>query len=161
MASLQGPVVCPVVGSKQTGIYSAPVSSPLLKDKVFKGLKGLQSGKTNTGFRQSFRKGISIRCSFSSSSNDNGSMAGNSNENDADYVNSSVIEAGMWSLLSHIIACLDLVDIRKFWFFHLLFYYDLLVFGKKYWSCMKAPRWENCSSGVYLASSCICRWILI
>ncbi|XP_073122789.1 bifunctional nuclease 2-like [Henckelia pumila] len=97
MASLQGPVVCPVVGSKQTGVYSAHASSPLLKDKLIKGglwgLKGLQSVNTNTGFRPNLRQGISIRCSFSSSSNGNGSMAGNSNENDADYVNSSVIEA--------------------------------------------------------------------
>ncbi|XP_075495637.1 bifunctional nuclease 2-like [Primulina tabacum] len=97
MASLQGPVVCPVVGSKQTGIYSALFSSHLLKDKAIRGglsgLKGIQSGKTSTGFRQNLRKGVSIRCSFSSSSNGNGSMAGNSNENDADYIDSSVIEA--------------------------------------------------------------------
>ncbi|KAJ8641362.1 hypothetical protein MRB53_018056 [Persea americana] len=34
-----------------------------------------------------------ILCSFSSSSNDNGSMAENFSENDEDYVNSSVVEA--------------------------------------------------------------------
>ncbi|KAJ8555559.1 hypothetical protein K7X08_013055 [Anisodus acutangulus] len=34
-----------------------------------------------------------IRCTFSSSSDENGSMAENSNENNADYVNSSVVEA--------------------------------------------------------------------
>lgn len=57
------------------------------------GLKGPKSGSTNTGFLQNLKKCNMIRCSFSSSSNGNGSMAENSNENDADYVESSVIEA--------------------------------------------------------------------
>ncbi|KAG8377829.1 hypothetical protein BUALT_Bualt08G0074300 [Buddleja alternifolia] len=98
MASLQGPVVCPVIRAKQTGLHSVPINSPLLKSKLvrsgFWGLKGPKSGKTtNMGYRHSSRKFRTIRSSFSSSSNGNGSMAGNSNENDADYVNSSVVEA--------------------------------------------------------------------
>ncbi|KAI3460342.1 hypothetical protein Pfo_017005 [Paulownia fortunei] len=96
MASLQGPVVCPVVRAKQTGL-SVPVNAPLLKAKLirseFLGLKVLSYGRTNVGYRQHSRKCRTTRCSFSSSSNGNGSMAGNSNENDADYVNSSVVEA--------------------------------------------------------------------
>lgn len=35
-----------------------------------------------------------VHCSFSSSSDGNGSMAGNFSENDEEYVNSSVMEAG-------------------------------------------------------------------
>jgi hypothetical protein len=35
-----------------------------------------------------------VCCAFSSSSNGNGYMAGKSNENDEDYVNSTVLEAG-------------------------------------------------------------------
>ncbi|KAL0438511.1 UNVERIFIED_CONTAM: Bifunctional nuclease 2 [Sesamum latifolium] len=97
MASLQGPVICPVVRAKQIGLYSVPVNSPLLKAKFirsgFWGLKGLNSGRTNVGYRQHLRKCRTIRSSFSSSSNGNGSMAGNFSENDADYVNSSVLEA--------------------------------------------------------------------
>lgn len=98
MASLQGPVVCPVVHAKQTGVYSVPVNSPMLKAKFirsgFWGLKGLNTGRTNVRYQQHLRKCRTIRSSFSSSSNGNGSMAGNSSENDADYVNSSVVEAG-------------------------------------------------------------------
>ncbi|KAG8389925.1 hypothetical protein BUALT_Bualt01G0029600 [Buddleja alternifolia] len=97
MASLQGPVVCPVIRAKQTGMYSVPVNSPLLKAKLirsgFWGIKGLTSGGTGVGYRQNSGKCRKIRCSFSSSSNGNGSMAGNSNVNDADFVNSSVVEA--------------------------------------------------------------------
>ncbi|KAK4490308.1 hypothetical protein RD792_000975 [Penstemon davidsonii] len=94
MASLQGPVVCPVFRAKKSGVHSVPVNSPLLKAKLVRsglwGLKGLHSGSTRVGFRKQCRP---IQCSFSSSSNGNGSMAENSNENDADYVNSTVVEA--------------------------------------------------------------------
>lgn len=98
MASLQGPVICPVVRAKQTGL-AVPVNSPLLKAKLvrggFLGRKGLRYGTNNVGYRQHSRKcRTTTNCSFSSSSNGNGSKAGNSNENDADYVNSSVVEAG-------------------------------------------------------------------
>ncbi|KAK6131235.1 hypothetical protein DH2020_035025 [Rehmannia glutinosa] len=97
MASLQGPVVCPVVHAKQTWVNSVPVDSPLLKAKFIRsgcwGLKRLNSCRTNVGYRQHLGKCRTIRGSFSSSSNGNGRMAGNSNENDADYVNSSVVEA--------------------------------------------------------------------
>ncbi|CAI9753418.1 unnamed protein product [Fraxinus pennsylvanica] len=65
MGSLHGPVLCPVVCAKQTGMYSVPVKSPLSNAKFIK-----------SGF-------LGIR----------GINSGNSNENDADYVNSSVVEA--------------------------------------------------------------------
>lgn len=98
MASIQSPVVCPVVHAKQTGVCSVPVDSPLLKAKLirsgFWGLKGLNRGKVNVSYRQNSRNCRPIRSSFSSSSDGNGSMAGNPSENNADYVNSSVVEAG-------------------------------------------------------------------
>ncbi|KAF1001776.1 hypothetical protein AG4045_000687 [Apium graveolens] len=49
--------------------------------------------RINVGNQQRFQKGKVVKCSFSSSSNGNGSTAENFNENDADYVNSSVVEA--------------------------------------------------------------------
>lgn len=98
MASIQGPVVCPVVHAKQTGVCSVPVDSPLLKAKLirsgFWGVKGLNSGTVNVSYRHNLRNFRPIRSSFSSSSDGNGSMAGNPSENNADYVNSSVVEAG-------------------------------------------------------------------
>ncbi|KAK4387503.1 Bifunctional nuclease 2 [Sesamum angolense] len=96
MASLQGPVVCPVVRAKQSGL-GVPVNSPLLKAKLIRsgllGVKGLSCGRTYVGHGRHLKKRNTTRCSFSSSSNGNGSTAENSNENDADYVNSSVVEA--------------------------------------------------------------------
>ncbi|XP_042005008.1 bifunctional nuclease 1-like isoform X1 [Salvia splendens] len=96
MASLQGPVVSPVVCARQTG-PSVAVNSPLLKAKLIKsgflGLRGLGYSRGNAGYWKHSRKCRTTQCSFSSSSNGNGSMAGNSSENDADYVNSSVVEA--------------------------------------------------------------------
>ncbi|CAA2959943.1 Bifunctional nuclease 2, partial [Olea europaea subsp. europaea] len=95
MGSLHGPVLCPMVRAKQSGLYSVPVKSPFSKAKYirFWGIRGINSDRINVSYRQYSPKGKTIMCSFSSSSNGNGSMAGNSNENDADYVNSSVVEA--------------------------------------------------------------------
>ncbi|KAL8490441.1 hypothetical protein ACS0TY_025589 [Phlomoides rotata] len=97
MASLQGPVVCPVVHPKKNGVYSVPFNSPLLKVKFIGkglwGLRGFSTARTNISCPGHLRKCSTIQGSFSSSSNGNGSMAENSNENDANYVNSSVVEA--------------------------------------------------------------------
>lgn len=98
MGSLQGPVVCPVVRAKQTGVYAVPLYTPLVKATKlvrsgFWGVKTVNKGCVASQTR--CRSSSAIRCTFSSSSNGNGSMAGNFNENDADYVNSSVVEAGM------------------------------------------------------------------
>ncbi|KAK2994139.1 hypothetical protein RJ640_020944 [Escallonia rubra] len=96
MSSLQGPVICPAVHAKQTGAYKLPVNGPLMKAKLlrsgFWASEGISNCRVNVG-KPHWRKGKAVRCSFSSSSNGNGSMAESFNENDADYVNSSVVEA--------------------------------------------------------------------
>lgn len=99
MSSVQGPVICPAtVRSKQNGVHTLPVNGPLMKDRIvrsgFWGSKGINCGRISVGNRPRLQKGKLVKCSFSSSSNGNGSMAENFNENDADYVNSSVVEAG-------------------------------------------------------------------
>lgn len=99
MNSVQGPVICPAtVHLKQTGANMLPVNGPLMKNRVlrsgFWGFKGFSGSRINVGNHQRFQKGKIVKCSFSSSSNGNGSTAENFNENDADYVNSSVVEAG-------------------------------------------------------------------
>lgn len=98
MSSLQGPVICPVVRSKLTGPCRVPLYRPSVKAtnlirSGFGGLKGINGIRVANQVR--VRRNKVIKCTFSSSSNGNGSKAGNSNENDADYVNSSVVEAGM------------------------------------------------------------------
>lgn len=99
MSSIQGPVICPAtVHSKQTRAYTLPVNGPSMKNRVlrsgFWGFKGFSGSRINVNNQQRFQKGKVVKCSFSSSSNGNGSTAENFNENDADYVNSSVVEAG-------------------------------------------------------------------
>ncbi|NP_001312802.1 bifunctional nuclease 1-like [Nicotiana tabacum] len=90
MSSLQGPIVCPVVCGKRTG----PVNSSIVKAKMlrseFWGFNGISS---RVACLPRSRVSKLIGCSFSSSSNGNGSMAENFSESDADYVNSSVVEA--------------------------------------------------------------------
>lgn len=102
MGSLQGPVICPAVRAKQAGLYTLPFNGPMMKASVLRselwGFKGLSVIKTKVGVssRQlNTPKCKPVQCTFSSSSNGNGSMAENFNENDEDYVNSSVVEAGM------------------------------------------------------------------
>lgn len=106
MGTLQGPVICPTVRAKEAGVYTLPVSLPLKKTKIFRsgfwGFRGNCGGRTKAGavpHQLHTRKCKTLQCSFSSSSDGNGSMAENFNENDEDYVNSSVVEAGMLSLL--------------------------------------------------------------
>ncbi|KAJ0025785.1 hypothetical protein Pint_09006 [Pistacia integerrima] len=100
MGSLQGPVICPVVRAKQAGLYPLPVNGPLMKTRIFRsefwGFKGFSGSKTKVSvFSRQLKaqKCRTVQCSFSSSSNGNGSMAENFNENDEDYVNSSIVEA--------------------------------------------------------------------
>lgn len=102
MVSLQGPVICPTVSAKQAGSYTLPMVGPLVKARHLRsevwGLKGISGCITKAGFvsrPQNARKCTRVHCTYSSSSNGNGSMAENFNENDEDYVNSSVLEAGM------------------------------------------------------------------
>ncbi|KAI3821016.1 hypothetical protein L1987_08572 [Smallanthus sonchifolius] len=95
MSTLQGPVVCPSVRGKQSGVHAVPaIEGSLMKAKIQKsgilGFKGINSHRVHVR-RQHGSK--TVTCNFSSSSNGNGSMAESFNENDSDYVNSSVIEA--------------------------------------------------------------------
>ena len=106
MVSLQGPVICPSVRSKQVGVYTLPVNGPFPRARLQRsdmwGYRGLPDGKSKAraiSRQLKLRKcKPTVQCSFNSSSDGNGSMAENFNENDEDYVNSSVVEAGMWML---------------------------------------------------------------
>ncbi|KAM1288804.1 hypothetical protein ACFX15_015683 [Malus domestica] len=94
MATLQGPVICPTVRAKQSGFDTLPVVGPLVKARL--GFRGISGSITKAGFSsrsRNARKCSRVHCIFSSSSDGNGSMAENFNENDEDYVNSSVLEA--------------------------------------------------------------------
>ncbi|GFY86188.1 bifunctional nuclease in basal defense response 1 [Actinidia rufa] len=95
MSTLQGPVFCPAVQAKQTGAYTRPLIGPLMKAKALKsgfwGNKGIS--RTNVSHQNRMQQCKKVQCSLSSSSNGNGSMAENFNENDEDYVNSSIVEA--------------------------------------------------------------------
>ncbi|KDP38546.1 hypothetical protein JCGZ_04471 [Jatropha curcas] len=100
MASLHGPVVCPVVRAKQAGVYTLPVNAPLVNARLVRSglwrFKSINSYRTKVAVfsTQLSRQGrYSVRCCLSSSSDGNGSTAENFNENDEDYVNSSVVEA--------------------------------------------------------------------
>ncbi|KAK1381885.1 Bifunctional nuclease 1 [Heracleum sosnowskyi] len=98
MSSVQGHVIFPVaVRAKQTKVQTPPVNGPLRKYRIsrsgFWGVNGISCGKTNVGHRLRLHNVKVVKCSFSSSSDGNGSMAENSNENEAEYVNCSVTDA--------------------------------------------------------------------
>ncbi|KAG6699299.1 hypothetical protein I3842_08G061300 [Carya illinoinensis] len=100
MGSLQGPVVCPTVRAKQVGFYALPMIGPFPKARLFGsefwGFKGISCRKTKLGnlsHQLHVQKGKTVHCCYGSSSNGNGSTSENFNENDEDYINSSVIEA--------------------------------------------------------------------
>ncbi|XP_071733218.1 bifunctional nuclease 2-like isoform X2 [Rutidosis leptorrhynchoides] len=95
MSSLQGPVVCPSVHRKQVGVHGVrSVNGSLTKAKSLRsgmwGFRGVYNHRVNIRGQP---KSKTITCTFSSSSNGNGSMAESFNENDSDYVESSVVEA--------------------------------------------------------------------
>ncbi|OVA08741.1 Bifunctional nuclease domain [Macleaya cordata] len=100
MATLQGPVIYPTVRAKRSGVNTLPLNGPLMKTRILRnGFWGFK-GNHRDGIRlqplsHQSRVGrcMTVRCTFSSSSNGNGSMAENFNENDGEYVNSSVMEA--------------------------------------------------------------------
>ncbi|OAY80403.1 Bifunctional nuclease 2 [Ananas comosus] len=101
MAVLEGSVLCrPAAPIKYAGVPAAPISSPLVKaGNLRSGFWGMKtrcssiSKASVLSFQTCGTKGRPTRCSFSSSSDGNGSRAGNFSENDEEYVNSSVIEA--------------------------------------------------------------------
>lgn len=94
MSSVQGPVACPAVCAKQGGVHLLPTNGPLMKAKSLGsslwGFKAINYRRITVGKQVHF---ATVRCSFSSSSNGNDSMAENFRDNDSDYVNSSVTEA--------------------------------------------------------------------
>ncbi|MFS7939170.1 putative bifunctional nuclease domain-containing protein [Helianthus anomalus] len=95
MSALQSRVVCPSVYGKQSVVHAVPaIEGSLMKTKIQKsgiwGFKGVNRPKVHV---RKQRGSKTVTCSFSSSSNGNGSMAESFNENDSDYVNSSVVEA--------------------------------------------------------------------
>ncbi|KAF6144218.1 hypothetical protein GIB67_004891 [Kingdonia uniflora] len=97
MAALQGLVICPTVrASKEAGIYNVLLKGPVMKARILKsGFLGNKGGIKVGALSHQVRMGKlrTSHCSYSSSSNDNGSTAENFNENDGEYVNSSVVEA--------------------------------------------------------------------
>ncbi|GFY95861.1 Sec14p-like phosphatidylinositol transfer family protein [Actinidia rufa] len=97
MGSLQGPVIYPTLQAKQAGVHARPVYGPLTRAKIrrsgFWGFRGINHAGINVGRQLNVRKNKKVQCSLSSSSNGNGSTAENFNENDEEYVNSSVVEA--------------------------------------------------------------------
>ncbi|KAK8513968.1 hypothetical protein V6N12_037333 [Hibiscus sabdariffa] len=101
MVSLQGPVICPAVRSKQIGVHTLPFNGPFPRARLCRsdiwGYRGTRDGKCKargvSGHLKLRKCSNTVQCIFSSSSDGNGSMAENFNENNEDYINSSVIEA--------------------------------------------------------------------
>ncbi|KAG1347051.1 putative Bifunctional nuclease 2 [Cocos nucifera] len=102
MAIIEGPVICrpAVQHAKQARVCTPIINTSLIKTSHlrsgFWGSKARCRSITRVGalsIQPCERKCWPVRCSFSSSSDGNGSMAGNFSENDEEYVNSSVIEA--------------------------------------------------------------------
>ncbi|PIA52765.1 hypothetical protein AQUCO_01000555v1 [Aquilegia coerulea] len=96
MGTLQGPVsYSSIRANKQVGIQVMLMKDRMLRSGLW-GFRGnLKDGiKVGSGWNRGecVRKSGMICCGFSSSSG-NGSMAENFNENDDEYVNSSVVEA--------------------------------------------------------------------
>ncbi|KAL8144091.1 hypothetical protein V2J09_017123 [Rumex salicifolius] len=97
MATLQGLTICPAIHSRQAGTYIMVVNEPVRKTTTLKsrflGCNSIRGWKATENSRFCVKRRMAIQCTFSSSSNDNGSRAENYSENDEDYVNSSVLEA--------------------------------------------------------------------
>ena len=101
MGSLQGPVVCPSIRAKQVVVYQVPINNALMKSAMIKstfwGYNHLRQRTSKTGLLarpMNIQRRGTVQCTYSSSSNGSGSRAENFKENDEDFVNSSVIEAG-------------------------------------------------------------------
>ncbi|KAK4276556.1 hypothetical protein QN277_014690 [Acacia crassicarpa] len=91
--------MCPSVRAELAGFCSLPMIGPVKATYMrseFWGCKEFSrgKGKANILFRKiNARKCKAVQCNFNLSSNGSGSMSGNLNEQDEDYVNSSVIDA--------------------------------------------------------------------
>lgn len=98
MEILQGPIIChPTIYTKHIRSFVPSVINSVTKVKLVKsqnigGYKGFLRIKP---IQQSKRGSGVVHCSLSSSSDDSGSTAENFSINDEEYVNSTVIEAGM------------------------------------------------------------------
>ncbi|KAF8068543.1 hypothetical protein N665_1145s0011 [Sinapis alba] len=91
MRSLQAPVVCPaMIRPRQVG--ACAVKPTLLRNQFF-GHRIKSRVTLRLPPRGCNNSKISIKCVFSSHSDGNGSTAENFNENDEEYVNSSIMEA--------------------------------------------------------------------
>ncbi|MBA0745764.1 hypothetical protein Gogos_008326 [Gossypium gossypioides] len=106
MVSLQGPVICPSVHTKQVGVDTLMVNRPspwarLLRSDIW-GRTRVIDGRKSHKLKIRYCKTM-VHCSFSSSSDGSGSMAESFNEKDEDYVNSTVVEAGIWVLIKPVI----------------------------------------------------------
>ncbi|XP_039069917.1 bifunctional nuclease 1-like [Hibiscus syriacus] len=93
MVSLQGPVICPAFQSKQVGVNSLMVNrhfpwARLLTSDIW-GYRREIDGKSKSRKLKFRNCKTTVHCCFSSSSDWNGSF----DENDGNYVNSSVAEA--------------------------------------------------------------------
>ncbi|KAK7376778.1 hypothetical protein VNO80_02194 [Phaseolus coccineus] len=98
MNSVQGPVVCPSVRAKQVAFCSIPMIGAVKMNvrcirSEFWGLSGVKAKPGFLSCRINTPKCKTVHCSLNSPSNDSGSTAGNFNENDEEYVTSTVIEA--------------------------------------------------------------------
>lgn len=101
MRSLQAPVVCPSVRPRQLGVSASLVNCSVSKPRILRNqfwgnqTRNVKSQLVATvSLQLHLRRCKSIKCHFSSHSDGTGSTAENFNENDEDYVKSSVLEAG-------------------------------------------------------------------
>lgn len=96
MATLQGHFICSLSSHpKLTGSCVFPTVGSLkkikLRNNAFWGCRGFI---ISNGRKKSMKDNKVVQCSFKSSSDGDDRTAENFNENDDEYVNSSVIEAG-------------------------------------------------------------------
>jgi hypothetical protein len=98
--AMEGPVLCRPAMQAKLPAAAALVNNSLTKSgQLGTALFGAISKYRNISrfispISQPSTKNIGPCCSFSSSSDGNGYMAGNFSESDEDYVNSTVLEAG-------------------------------------------------------------------
>ncbi|CAH2036791.1 unnamed protein product [Thlaspi arvense] len=99
MRSLQAPIVCPNVRPRQMGVSASLVNCSVSKPRLLKNqfwgdqTRNVKPKVARVTLRLHLRRCKSIQCLFSSHSDGTGSTAENFNENDEDYVKSSVLEA--------------------------------------------------------------------
>lgn len=104
MRSLQAPIVCPSVRPRQLGVSASLVNCSVSRTRSLRNqfwgnqTRNVKSQVATVNLR---RRSKSIQCLFSSHSDGTGSTAENFNENDEDYVKSSVLEAGNFGELYH------------------------------------------------------------